>query len=326
MEFPAQNLLAWQVSMTLLQLLAMGMTIFRLVHRWRSHRLWWDDYVVCLPPCLECILVVQIWLKFHQANGVVKINPAIESFWMGAFIYYTILWSCRVALALTLTRIFPPGRRTRQYTLGLAIGFVGTYLGCMIFLMITCRSPQSRYHIRVEYCKTTKNGGFVGSYEFLILDSLSDILLIASPVYMLWRVKLPKSQRRIILSLFSSSILSLLGTIVVFVAWSSSIRPGPDYFFIKVVVGHVESGVSLIACNLLVVVMACYNALRARRSAQQSSTSPQSHTSDKDTTATPREPRSEATNLTGQLTTSSLPQTTLTAIYDDEFESSFRSQ
>ncbi|KAF8806684.1 hypothetical protein BYT27DRAFT_6636398 [Phlegmacium glaucopus] len=305
MQLPSQNLLAWKISVTLLQFLAIGTTIFRLVRRWRSQRMWWDDYVVCIPVALDCLYVTVLWIKFQ--HKVVKPNATLDSFWFNAFLYYSVLWPVRVSLALTLARIFPPRHRARQYSIGFAISFVIAYIGSLAFIMVTCRSATAWYRIRLEYCLKTKNGMYPGNVSILILDALSDILLISLPLYVLWHIKLPISQRRLILSLFSSSVLSLFGTLAVLVVWYGGMSPGPDYGIITTMVAYMETGLSLLACNLLVVVTAFYQYWRGRNNSNDHLES----------NSTPRGPRSETIGSSRPVVSSQL-DISFTVVYQDE--------
>lgn len=60
----------------------------------------------------------------------------------------------------------------------------------------------------------------------MVLDLSADILLIVTPLVMLWKVKLPKKERRLILALFASSLVSLLSSITFTVIWFFTVDQG----------------------------------------------------------------------------------------------------
>ena len=75
---------------------------------------------------------------------------------------------------------------------------------------------------------------------------LSDLLLIALPLHVLWHIKMPIGERRLILTLFSSSVLSLFGSLVVFVMWYGGISLGPDSEMLSLMILHIEVGTQVI--------------------------------------------------------------------------------
>ncbi|EGO29462.1 hypothetical protein SERLADRAFT_365484 [Serpula lacrymans var. lacrymans S7.9] len=90
----------------------------------------------------------------------------------------------------------------------------------------------------------------------LCTDMTADAILVALPLRLLWRVKLPQNQRIMILSIFSSSIL----TSVVSVVHTAFLIPTSS--FIGGITADVEGAVSLIVCNLLVIVTYLYRLFR----------------------------------------------------------------
>jgi len=87
-------------------------------------------------------------------------------------------------------------------------------------------------------------------------DIISDALLVALPIRLLRNVNLPKNQRTLILSVFSTSVLITFICIVhiVFV-----IEPAQS---LQTITGQLEIALSLIVCNLLVIVTYFYGVFR----------------------------------------------------------------
>lgn len=55
------------VVITVLHVVAISSTVFRLCHRIRNRQLWWDDYVTIIPLMLDCVYVGVIWMSL--SNG-----------------------------------------------------------------------------------------------------------------------------------------------------------------------------------------------------------------------------------------------------------------
>ena len=92
MHLATQNLLAWEselflfpdsvpfthfrkVSVTLFHSLVIGVTILRLVHRWRSKRMWWDDYSTFIVLLVDVMYVVIMWLRFRHGGKHTRFMP-----------------------------------------------------------------------------------------------------------------------------------------------------------------------------------------------------------------------------------------------------------
>jgi len=88
MKLPTQNVLAWEgaffsiplhsssthiwdfrkVCVTILHLFVIGVTSVRLVHRWRTKRMWWDDYGAFVTLIVDVLVVILMWLKFRHGG------------------------------------------------------------------------------------------------------------------------------------------------------------------------------------------------------------------------------------------------------------------
>ena len=59
------------VSVTVLHLLAISSAVYRLRHRFRIRRAWWDDYVVFVPLALDVVYTPLFWVRFlHRGNYI----------------------------------------------------------------------------------------------------------------------------------------------------------------------------------------------------------------------------------------------------------------
>ncbi|KAH0830737.1 hypothetical protein J3R83DRAFT_2216 [Lanmaoa asiatica] len=92
----------------------------------------------------------------------------------------------------------------------------------------------------------------------LSTDATSDILLVILPTQLVREGSVPRDQRIILLSVFSSSILISLISVVHFVFMIE-----PDTYF-QLITAQVEIALSVIVCNSLVVVTCLYKLLRRK--------------------------------------------------------------
>lgn len=88
----------------------------------------------------------------------------------------------------------------------------------------------------------------------LITDIISDAILIGIPLYILRRVKLPAKEKRMILSIFAASwICSMPSVAYMFVTRLANDPMG------TLLVIYLKLPVTLLICNLLVIVMYLYS-------------------------------------------------------------------
>jgi hypothetical protein len=121
-----------------------------------------------------------------------------------------VLRSCRTSLALSMTRLFPPGHRSRQFSLRLTFYFVVTFILCIVTLSVACRTGNKiifhgesciKAGIMTTSCEllSSRNSSYVSNVCVFKVDLSGDILLIFVPLITFWRVRLPQTQRRLIL-------------------------------------------------------------------------------------------------------------------------------
>jgi len=295
------NTLAWKSCITILQAISIGSTIIRLGHRWCTKRMWWDDWIAIIPLLGNCLYVVIMWLDL--GGGVDSGSfSLLFSPWFGTFMFYTIVWVSRVSLALSIARIFPSRHNCRRFALGLTAFFLMIYIANILMSTFDCyKLSSSWYNMPFQDCIQNRKGALVGVYATVVLDLLADLLLVISPLTMLWKVKLPKQQRRLILVLFSSSMIPLLASVAYCIIWGLSAKIGPDSFLISRILSQLQAGISLLVCNLLVVTMLFYRIVRRENVLDPSP--------DNDSTPPPRQQESLSEKRTSETRDASSPRT-----------------
>ncbi|KIJ99125.1 hypothetical protein K443DRAFT_624827 [Laccaria amethystina LaAM-08-1] len=92
------------------------------------------------------------------------------------------------------------------------------------------------------------------------VQMLSDVVVTATPLVILWRVNLPSRSKHVIRVAFSGSILMLLLFSACCILWYAPGRqPTPGF-----IISQIEMAVSLIVCNFLVTTTLAYKAWRKR--------------------------------------------------------------
>ncbi|KAF8879469.1 hypothetical protein BD779DRAFT_1446876, partial [Infundibulicybe gibba] len=172
----------------------------------------------------------------------------------------------KASLALAIARIFPPRRTIRQFAMGMAWSF--GLLGIMILLgmTISCGYDTSWHDSPEVQCDLPKAMGLIAFCAGLI----SDTLLVVTPLRILWRMKLPDEQRRLILAGFAASVWTSISVGVCFIIMFGPDSTGLSRRIIRPLLGHAMASVSLMVCNAMVIVTYMYRLVRSDKDLERS--------------------------------------------------------
>ncbi|KIM47024.1 hypothetical protein M413DRAFT_23319 [Hebeloma cylindrosporum] len=242
--------------------LALGFTCLRLVHRWRTKQMWWDDYSAFIPLTVDVIYIVLTWLRFRDGvAGITEMEGFLYSDWFGVALGWTVIWGSRISLSLSIARVFPEKHTCRRFLLGLSTAFFLSYIGILFATAIPCKTAEGAWYdlnFNRKDCIKHLGGRIIALLSTFILDFSADILLVVTPLMMLWRVKLPTKERRLILALFASSLITLLSSITFSIIWALSIDHGVSSVILISMFALLQAGLSLLICNLLIITMLIY--------------------------------------------------------------------
>ncbi|KZP14678.1 hypothetical protein FIBSPDRAFT_959496 [Athelia psychrophila] len=249
-HIPQPSLLAAQVVSTVFPCLAIAITAFRLVIQYRRSQLWWEDFWAAVAMTCTIGVVSEYW---WYSIIVAKPHPDTYSFMVSWYLFTLTLtsglWAARMSLTFSIIRLAHPSSRLRiaaNLTAGLC---ACCFASQIVQKMYICRDVKSWMNNTVQGCEI---GASVGITE-TSMDIVSDLLLIALASYLLQDARQLKSQRKLIRGLFSASILTTLSSIahMIFVV-------GPEVLLTVIMTAYLELSVSLIVCNLPVVVTFFY--------------------------------------------------------------------
>lgn len=218
---------------------AVASTVFRLVYRWWMARFWWEDGWAALALLCDIVsLVSAVMVPPHL--GRESHGPAVTiSGWMAALSLAAVLWAARLSILLSIMRIGNPSKTLRRICIAMGFSFM------IMFLALQGQ--------RVELCITVQCRVFKSTaVSQLITDIIADLGLVALPIWLLREAKLSWTRRILIQSVFSASICITIITIIHSVILLSETSSGTLFF------GHFKSALSLLICNLLVIITFIY--------------------------------------------------------------------
>ncbi|KAF8879466.1 hypothetical protein BD779DRAFT_1676375 [Infundibulicybe gibba] len=264
----AQSMPPWRASMSVLHVLAISSTIFRLSQRYTSQRLWYDDYVALFSVIMDCVffVVLQIWTRSEPNGTIFGKEATITCYWIGSACFFLVSWSAKASLALAIARIFPPGRTIRRFAIGMAwsFGFLCTVI--ILGVSISCGRDTSWHDSPEVQCEFPRALVIITLCAALI----SDILLVSTPLRILWRVKLPDEQRRLIFVGFAASVwTSVVGAACCVFSFGSNSWGLPQRTILTLL-GHATVSVSLMVCNSMVIVTYMYRLVRSDKDLERS--------------------------------------------------------
>lgn len=207
-------------------------TIFRLAYRaWMRH-LWWEDAWAASALIGDAVCLACIWLNSQRATS-----------WILAVAFTCVQWAARMSVIFSIIRIANHSsfKDHRQITYLIAVSFA-----CMWAALLAHRITMCALHS----CHMGKSMAL----SLLITDATADVSLVAAPLY-LWRnVGLSQSTKMLVLSAFSASLLNTAITI----PYSIILLKVHNMGKITIILAHVKTALSLIICDLLVIVTFAY--------------------------------------------------------------------
>lgn len=207
-------------------------TIFRLAYRGWMYHLWWEDAWAAFSLIGDVVCLACIWLDSIRITS-----------WIFTVAFTSVPWAARMSIIFSIIRItnHPSLEIHRQIAYLIAVSFA-----CMWVALLAHRITMCALH--------SCNMGKSLALSLLITDVTSDISLVAAPLY-LWRnVGLSRNTKKLVLSAFGASLLNTALTIPHCIIILNVHKIDATI----VVVAHIKSALSLIICDLLVIVTFVY--------------------------------------------------------------------
>ncbi|KAJ7901008.1 hypothetical protein B0H14DRAFT_2670431 [Mycena olivaceomarginata] len=222
--------------------IAMLTTLFRLSVRVRTRRFWLDDAWVIVALSSSIILLVSMWLRTIPGQSKYTL---IVTYWLLSFGFTSTLWASRMSVIFSIIRLIPHQLLLRKITTGVAAVFAVFWIGLMIQVAHVCGEDKSWYKLAKPQCHLG-NGA----------DVFADLSLAIIPMVLIRNTRLPSSQRKMLIVIFTASLLTTLVSIVhaIFLLGPSGSLEG--------ISAHAEAATALIVANVGVIVTTVYRLLR----------------------------------------------------------------
>ncbi|KAG1769446.1 hypothetical protein EV702DRAFT_978710, partial [Suillus placidus] len=227
--------------------LGLMLTIFRLAYRIWLRKFWVEDAWAGVAFLCGIAALTSCWTYVEAGKGMGE--EGIISFWVYSFAFPSVVWAVRQSILFSIIRVVYATQHLRCLMLGLAGLFLGLWAG------LVAQKAWNYGHDTSWYQTPGKVHAYMTQpmvvFE-LMTDCLSDIILIVLPLRLLWSLKLPKRQKRMIFATFFSNIMvtmiSIFRGVCQIAKYKTVLGTATDF----------QTALSLLVCNLLVVVAFLY--------------------------------------------------------------------
>ncbi|KAH6915158.1 hypothetical protein BKA70DRAFT_1258164 [Coprinopsis sp. MPI-PUGE-AT-0042] len=229
--------------------LATVTTLVRLCHRLRRGQAWWDDLWAFIALFfLVFSVTVNILLNVPSHVETLYPKPAASfMLWISFELQPAVIWSTRLSIQATVIRFLSPGPH-RTISRVAFVALIAMWIVAAITKVFYCGIPVPQ----IPQCMYKDMPSIVA----LVLDVLSTAWLVGWPTYILLRMKLPRSGRRLIVACFVASLL--LGAMDIYHA-TNIILGAVSRINVS---GHLEPMLAVVLSNLLVLVTSVYRTFR----------------------------------------------------------------
>ncbi|KAJ6472838.1 hypothetical protein C8R47DRAFT_720390 [Mycena vitilis] len=178
--------------------LACLVTYIRLYARYSRGKLWWDDFWVAVSTMCAIVLVVASILHLQDPARLSQ-RVKVSIYYMCALLFAAVVWTARISILFTVMRLCFFGR-LRRLLFWVAILFFVTWAILFAQVWWVCERQPGWKDLPTPQCAL----GLTQS----ITDVISDSILIAAPMRLLWRVPLPRGLKLRLRAVFATTAIA----------------------------------------------------------------------------------------------------------------------
>jgi len=250
---PAPSVTTFHIVATVVPVVALIITVFRLVHRHRRKLSWWDDALIGMAALSMLMLVISVW--FLTGNASIPHSTKVSLYFVCAYTFTISIYTARLCILFGIMRI-APNPATRNFIRWIAGFFVVILCVLMAQKIWVCEGntawklePSPACHLGLQVAVTE-----------LVTDIVSDTILVLLPIFFLWGSRLRAGQKRRVYAIFSASCITTIVSIVQ--DWLILAAGGLR----EETASMIEVSVSVIVANLPFLVSAVYRFFRENES------------------------------------------------------------
>ncbi|KAG1818726.1 uncharacterized protein BJ212DRAFT_1268871, partial [Suillus subaureus] len=225
-------------------------TIFRLVYRGWTRHFWWEDAWAAFALISDVVCLLCIWIhtstscEYLTSRSKIYLTTFMSvPIWTFPVASTSVVWcasAARMSIIFSVIRVANSSgcKYQRWITYLITVSFACMWIAVLIQKNITC----------VFICQMTKSVALLQ----LITDVIADVSLIIAPLQFWKNIRLSRNSKILIFSTFGASLLLIAVTI------PHSIMLFHSASETTLIITHVKAALSLVICNLLVIVTVAY--------------------------------------------------------------------
>ncbi|KAG2748810.1 hypothetical protein P692DRAFT_20833711 [Suillus brevipes Sb2] len=219
------------VAGSVCHVIAICCTVFRLLYRGWTRHLWWEDAWAAIALISDVMCLVWMWM--HDASRTLPPSTFAVAF-------TSVVWAARMSIIFSIIRIakFSGHKYQKWITYFITISF-----GCMWAAVLI-----QKIHTCIYACQMTESVAILQ----MTTDVVADLCLIVVPLQFWKNLSLSRNSKIMIISAFASSlfitVITIPHSIMLFRSASET----------TLIIAHVKAALSLVVCNLLVIVTLVY--------------------------------------------------------------------
>ncbi|KAH7910955.1 hypothetical protein BJ138DRAFT_1101424 [Hygrophoropsis aurantiaca] len=238
----------------------MGHRRERLFDRWRTRRFWWEDAWATIALLFDIACFVALWIQAQVRVSVADKTSSVDV--ITSWIQSLAFTAARLSVTFSVIRVANHRPQFQRFALCVAGLFGLMWIGLLAQKIYICDRQGCIVQQSLAITQLLSESNFQPLTKQLkevwsAADIISDTILVAMPFFLLRGVKISHNRTILIYCAFFASILITLITI-----FHAILLFRADKSAIVGTVAHVKTAVSLIVCNLLVIVTFGYRACR----------------------------------------------------------------
>ncbi|KZT70455.1 hypothetical protein DAEQUDRAFT_737396 [Daedalea quercina L-15889] len=230
-----------RIVATVCECAAIVTTTLRLYYRGSRGHVGLDDAWAAFSLLAAFFLLAGAWIR---SDTSLPLDKRVMGYFMLNSCFTCVLWSARMSILFSIMRIIPRLMNLRRHSYFCAALFLAMWIAVLAQKLYICTHHTAWQAQKNVQCVL---GEAVGAVE-LATDIVADAILVALPVRLLWDIGISPPTRKLLMAIFSASMITTVVSIV-----HTAFELGPDRDA-EAIAAHVEAAVSLIICNLAVLV------------------------------------------------------------------------
>ncbi|KAG9311985.1 hypothetical protein JVU11DRAFT_7255 [Chiua virens] len=253
-----------RVSAKVVEIFGLVFTAWRICFRFKIGRFWWEDAWAAILLATGIIWVITFWAQHPSGPS------AIVGAWIGSIGFTCIVTSARMSVLFSVIRIIHGPPRLLKFTYACVAFFAACWTVLIVARTVLCALDSSWHHIYTSGRPSCPTSAQIAIFQFTS-DCVAVLILVVLPLHMLWKVKLPRRKKRMILSIFASSVVlafaAIFHTVGQFLNNTTVMIAGMHAMAslhsvaCRRCLTHFQVALSIIVCNLLVIVTYTYRFL-----------------------------------------------------------------